>query len=173
MSSNTPMPISKWEEIKKDYIEGNYITLRDLANKWEISYNTLCDHVYRHRHGNKPWKADKDAIETEVKLHAVEVAKKRLATTYSKTSSMMDDILDRVKQGIEAGVFSVKELPEIYAKLGTALRNVHSTIRLESGQSTQNIAVADETNTKDSLKDALSTLRESGLIDNEDIIDIN
>jgi len=159
---DNPGLVSVWDKAKNDYLEGNYESLHGLAKKWEVNYNTLCDRVYKGIKIDKAWRDEKKAIEEEVKTHAVEVAKKKLATTYSKTSGMMDDLLDRIKIGIESGVFSIKEFPDLYAKLGTALKNVHSTLRLETGKSTQNIEVKKN---KENLEDALTNLKNKGLID--------
>jgi len=137
----TPVRVTLRKEAVKRFMAGEYESLPQLAEDLNVNYNTMRDWLYKKNSKGISVKDQKHELDAEIKREAVRKSVKDLSKILKKSSGVMNDLLDRIKDAIERGVYDERDYVDLFAKIGGSLKNVHSTIRLEEGQSTANYAV--------------------------------
>ena len=114
----------------------NYHTTAQIAQNLETSFSTVRDWVYKGRCGLRPFREIRKELEKNM---LQEIAGNRLPALKSIMDSSLCIVRDNLeklkKSGTEFSIDEIKKVSEIAA-------NLDKIIRLDEGQSTDNIAIA-------------------------------
>lgn len=170
MAEQQKLPQSIWDACKEDYMNGNYKSIKELADKHGIIVSTLQDRINRKRKSEHivPWKNEKDALTKEMMDVALQKSQNKYVQAFSTGADIISHALEDIHKDLKAGKFSGMEKVNIAKTAMECISKMQGIIRLESNQSTQNIAVhhSGAAATKN-LEDTLNSLKDKGLIDCE------
>lgn len=153
----------KRDEFKQRFFGYKYESLPELAKDLELPWHVASDWLYRPYKGEISLKKQRDDLESGIRAEAIKRAINELSSALKKSGNVMTKLLDMIEKNIDAGLYSPKDLVEIFAKLGASLKGVHSTVRLEEGKSTANLAVANELMDMQKVNEAIRFIKQDPL----------
>ncbi len=126
------------DQMKLRYLFDDYNTEKELSEEYGVAYNTLRTWILR---GDNPWRKEKRERALELKEQAARLAIKELSSAYKVSGKALSIVSEKIIECIQLGLYEPKELPKIFASLASGIKQAHSVLRLEGGQSTTNHAI--------------------------------
>lgn len=143
-----------WLKIKSDYINGGG-SYRKLAEKYEVSFNTLQDRAKR-----EGWKEQKESHHDKITTNSLQKTEEKISDALSNEAAAKVRIRGKLIRMAEKWIDSVKETID---DTGDYRRIVQSCIELGI-MNTQDAGACDG----DGLLDALANNAESLFVDGDD-----
>jgi hypothetical protein len=147
------------ELIKADYIN-NMGTVEQLAEKWNISVNTLQDWVKVGRYGDAPWGLLKKEKQVAMKRDLMDRASVHLPGAFKTGAEIVDYGFAKIRDRLVSGACEGREL-EIVRSTAEVMCKLYKILRLDENKSTSNVAVASDkgsTEATKELKDYMSKI---------------
>lgn len=167
MTDNLPDNI--WDQLKLEYLSHAYSTVRDMALRHNVSYNTLNDRIHKGRHGQKPWKVEREEISKELLESAISASQDKYIKVFCMGADIAEKILTELSEKIRDSDLGLEKKTQMFKTTLEGLQKMQSVIRLENNQSTQNISVhRKEERIISSADMALDVLSEYGLVDEKE-----
>jgi|SRR6185436_11615524 len=130
----------KKELVKEAYLAGDS-TLGDICNRFDVAFETLRDWIRNGRHGDTPWSVLRKERQMAQKRELMDKASLHLPSVFKTGSEILEYGLKKIHDSLVAGKYEGSEV-EVIKTTADIMLKVYKVLRLDSGQSTSNTAIA-------------------------------